>query len=152
MRSPQSALKIAVPLVLALVAVEAVVSVAARWPHQFGGSGRPDRVLSDFLGNGGTALAPPLWLVVLLALAGAGLYTHGVPRLAATWLLVPVAALMTVGVAGELFAAATPDVPRAAQLLGGVVDGLCCLTLLVLSVTSLVGERRSRAAAAPAGQ
>lgn len=150
MRSPQAALRTAVPAVLGLIVVEAVVSIAARWPHQFNGAGRRDQVLADFLGGGGTALAPPLALVVVLAVVGAGLFLRGVPRLVATVLLVPVAAVMTVGVLGELLAAPTPDVPRAVQLLGGVVDGVCCLTLLVLAVTSLARARRAPAAEQPA--
>lgn len=145
MRSPQAALRTAVPAVLALIVVEAVVSIAARWPHQFNGAGRRDEVLADFLGGGGTALAPPLWLVLVLAVVGAGLYLRGVPRVVATVLLVPVVAVLTVGVLGEVLAGPTPDVPRAVQLLGGVVDGLCCLTLLGLAVASLATMRRVRA-------
>jgi hypothetical protein len=145
MRSPQAALRTAVPAVLALIVVEAVVSIAARWPHQFNGAGRRDEVLADFLSGGGTALAPPLWLVLVLAVVGAGLYLRGVPRVVATVLLVPVVAVLTVGVLGEVLAGPTPDVPRAVQLLGGVVDGLCCLTLLGLAVASLATMRRVRA-------
>lgn len=152
MGSSQSALKKFVPVVLALILVEAIISIAARWPHQFNGHGRSDQVLSNFIGSGGTALAPPLWLVVLLALAGAGLYARGVLRTVATVVVALLAVILTVGVLGELFAPATPDVPRAAQLVGGVVDLACCLALLVLAVTALVQSRRSRALAEPAGR
>jgi hypothetical protein len=147
MGSSQSALKKAVPAVLALILLEAIVSIVARWPHQFGGAGRRDEVLSNVLGSGGTALAPPLWLVVLLALTGAGLYARGAVPVVATVVLIPVAVILTVGVAGELLAPASADVPRAVQLIAGVVDGACCLTLLVLAVSSLVATWRSRAVA-----
>jgi hypothetical protein len=70
MRSPESVLKRAVPAVLAIIVVEAVVSIAAGWPHQFAGKGQPDHVLAEFVGSG-TALAPPLVMVVLLALVAA---------------------------------------------------------------------------------
>ena len=52
----------AVRAVLALILVEAVISILARWPHQFGGSGDPHRMLQQFAGSG-TALAPPLFII-----------------------------------------------------------------------------------------
>lgn len=157
MRSAQRSLRIAVPSVLAVIAVEAVVSVAARWPHQFGGPGRPDRVGADFVTSGGTALAPPLLLVVLLAVVALGVQAGSRWRIAATVLLLPVAAVLTVGALGEALAPATPDVPRAAQLAGGAVGAVLSLALLLLAGAALVEAWRGRAAdrslaAAPAGR
>lgn len=149
MRSAQSTLKVLVPAALALIAVEAVVSIAAGWPHRFNGHGRPDQVLADFVGSG-TALSPPLWLVVLLAVCWAGLRARSPWRGIALVLLVPVTALLTMGSIGEAVAPATSDVPRAVQLVGGVVDVLVSLALLLLTVVSLVQARRAGAQAQPA--
>jgi uncharacterized membrane protein len=144
MRSAQRSLRIAVPGVLAMVVVEAVVSIAARWPHQFAGHGRPDQVGADFVAGGGTALAPPLWLVVLLAVVALGVHAGPRRRIAATALLLPVAAVLTVGALGEALATAGPDVPRAAQLAGGVVGVALSLLLLVLACVSLAEAWRRR--------
>jgi hypothetical protein len=145
MRSQRS-LRIAVPSVLAVVVVEAVVSIAARWPHQFGGHGRPDEVGADFVTGGGTALAPPLWLVVLLAVVTLGVQAGPRGRIAATVLLLPAAAVLTVGALGEALAPAGPDVPRAAQLTGGVVGVALSLLLLVLAGAALGEAWRRRGA------
>jgi hypothetical protein len=142
MRSADT-LRLFTPVVLLLVAVEAVVSIAAGWPHQFNGSGDPDRVLAEFPGSG-TALAPPLLVVVVLALVAAGLQRPGTVRTVATVLTLPLAALMAVGSAGEALAPATPDVPRSVQLVGGGLDALLSVALLVLAVLALVEGRRAR--------
>jgi hypothetical protein len=144
MRSAQRSLRIAVPSVLAVIAVEAALSVAARWPHQFGGHGRPDQVAADFVTGGGTALAPPLLLVVLLAVVAVGIQARHRFRVAATVLLLPVAAVLTVGALGEALAPASPDVPRAAQLAGGVVGVALSLLLLVLAGAALTDAWRRR--------
>ncbi len=59
-------------------------------------------------------------------------------------LLVPVAALMTVGAAGEALAAATPDVPRVVQIVGGAVDTILSAAMLITAVIALVGVVQAR--------
>ena len=143
MRSADT-LRLFVPAVLLLIAVEAVVSIAAGWPHQFNGSGDPDRVLAEFPSSG-TALAPPLFVVVVLVLVAAGLQRPGPVRTLATVLTLPLAVLMAVGSAGEALAPATPDVPRSVQLIGGGLDSLLSVALLVQAALALVEGRRARA-------
>jgi hypothetical protein len=142
MRSADT-LRLFVPAVLLLIAVEAVVSIAAGWPHQFNGSGDPHRVLAEFPASG-TALAPPVFVIVVLALVAAGLQRSGAVRTVATALVVPLAVVMAVGSAGEALAPATPDVPRSVQLVGGGLDALLSVVLLVLAVLALVEGRRAR--------
>lgn len=149
MRSPTRALRLAVPAVLAIIVVEAVVSIAAGWPHQFGGHGVPNQTLEEFPANG-TALAPPLFLVLLLVLIAVAVQAKGVWGTVGTALLVPVAAIMVVGAAGELVAAPTPDVPSAVRVFGGVLDTLLSLVLLVLAVSALVERWRQASADGPA--
>lgn len=144
MRSADT-LRLFMPAVLLLIVVEAVVTIAAGWPHQFNGSGDPHRVLAEFPSSG-TALAPPIFVIVLLALVAAGLQRPGTVRTVATVLTLPLAVLMAVGSAGEALAPATPDVPRSVQLVGGGLDALLSVALLVLAVLALVEGRRAPAA------
>lgn len=72
----------------------------------------------DFINNG-TALAPPLVLIMVLALFTLGVHLSGWIQLLSGILLAVLALVMIVGAAGELMAPASPDVPRAVQLTGG---------------------------------
>ncbi len=143
MRSSMRALRIGVPVIVVVIAAEAVLSIVASWPYQFGGHGDPHQVLADFASHG-TALAPPLFLLVPLVIVALGLQLSLGWRVAAAILLVPVAAIMTVGAAGEAFAAATPDVPRAVQIVGGGVDAILSLAMLITAVVALVGVVQAR--------
>ncbi len=143
MRSSMRALRVGVPIVVAVICAEAVLSIVAGWPYQFGGHGDPQRVLNEFASHG-TALAPPLFLFVPLVIVAVGVQLAGVWRVAAAVLLVPVAAVMSIGAAGEAFAAATPDVPRAVQVVGGGFDALMSLALLVVAVVAIVGVIQGR--------
>ncbi|MGH3673853.1 MAG: hypothetical protein ACRDSH_25000, partial [Pseudonocardiaceae bacterium] len=73
MRFAQPALRVAVPVVTGVIIIEAIISIAARWPNQFGGHGHRDRVFAEFAGTNGTALAPPLTLLVILAVIAVAL-------------------------------------------------------------------------------
>jgi ABC-type amino acid transport system permease subunit len=66
-------LPLAAVLALVLNAVAAGVSISRGLPADFGGflNGDPDNVLLDFLTLKGTAIAPPLVLMVVLGLAAA---------------------------------------------------------------------------------
>lgn len=135
MRSAR-ALRVAAPIVLVVVIVEAVVSLAQRWPHRFGGVGNPRHMMGDFV-TAGTALAPPLIAIVLLAVLCVGLQAGPRLRLWSTVLMVPLSVVMVVGALGELLAT-NPPVPAAVRWGAGVVAvGLSAL-LLVLAVVSLV--------------
>lgn len=136
----KSGLRVAALTVLGIIVTEAGISLVARWPHQFAGHGDRSRMLADFVGSG-TALAPPLVLIVVL-----GLIAYGVQRAdrwgtAAAILLIPVSAVMAIGAFGEATAAATPDVPRAAQLAGGGAGVALSLALLILAIASLASVR-----------
>lgn len=111
---------------LGLTAVETVIAVVAKWPAQFGGKGDPSKIASQWVTKG-TALSPPLFLMVAMAIALVLLSVAG--RLAWTrvgaGLAAVVGAIGTVGAAGELFAAHSADVPtgaRDAAILGVVVS------------------------------
>ena len=54
--SAKSGLRVAALTVLGIIVIEAGISLAARWPHQFAGRGDRSRMLADFAGSG-TALA-----------------------------------------------------------------------------------------------
>jgi hypothetical protein len=130
------ALRVAAPIVLVVVIVEAVVSLAERWPHRVGGVGNPRHMMGDFV-TPGTALAPPLSALVLLAVLCVGLQAGPRLRLWSTVLMVPLSVVMVVGALGELLAT-NPPVPAAVRWGAGVVAvGLSAL-LLVLAVVSLV--------------
>ena len=73
-----------------------------------------------------------------------GLQLSRIWRVAAAILLVPVAALMTVGAAGEALAAATPDVPRVVQIVGGAVDTILSAAMLITAVIALIGVVQAR--------
>jgi hypothetical protein len=143
LRSSMRALRIGVPVLVLVIAAEAVLSVVAGWPYQFGGHGNPHQVLADFATHG-TALAPPLFLFVPLVLVALGLQLSRIWRVAAAILLVPVAALMTVGAAGEALAAATPDVPRVVQIVGGAADTILSAAMLITAVIALIGVVQAR--------
>jgi hypothetical protein len=140
------ALCVAAPVVVVLVALGAVVSIVQGWPHQFGGQGDPAHVASEFLSSG-TALAPPLLVLVILALVAACVRRGDRWGTIACWALVPLSALMIVGSLGEALASPTDDVPRAVQVLDGVWG---CVAGVVLAVLAIASLRERRAAPLPA--
>jgi len=141
-----------VPSVVGTILIEVIISVAARWPYQFGGHGNRHHVLSEFVSSGGTALAPPLVLLIVLALIAVAVQRTDRWRTAATVLLIPVAAIMTVGAAGEAAAKSTPDVPRAVLIAGGLFGILLSVSLFGLAVTALTTRRARHRVAVPRGQ
>lgn len=141
-RNSAHLLKIASPVVLGVVALEAVVSIVKRWPHAFGGAGDPDHMVADFASTG-TALAPPLVVIVLLALAVVGLQFPGRWRFWATMLLVLLSVVMTVGALGELLTSPVADIPPAIRWGGGVFGVAMSVLLLALSIGSLAASRRA---------
>ncbi len=131
-------------VVLGVIVLEAVISLVARWPYQFNGPGAPESVWPDFINNG-TALAPPLVLIIVLALLAGGVHLAGWIQLLCSILLVLLAVVLVVGAAGEVVASASPDVPRAAQLIGGGVNVAISATLLVATLGWLVARRQGNA-------
>jgi hypothetical protein len=119
--------------VLAIVLVEALVSILARWPHQFGGQGDPHHMIQDFVSNG-TALAPPLFIVLGLAVVAALAGRGDRWGLGAAALTVVLGLIMIVGSLGEALAATTPDVPRAVQIGGGLIDVTASALLFLLAI------------------
>ena len=133
-------LKLAVTVVLALIIIGAVISIAERWPHQFGGHGDPDHMLTDFIATG-TSLAPPLPILVVLAIVAFTVGRRDRWGLYATVAVLPLAILMIVGSGGEGLAPATTQVPRGVQWLDGVYGVAAGVLLLLLAIASL-RERR----------
>lgn len=136
------ALKVAAPVVLGVIVVEAGVSIVERWPHAFGGAGDPDHIVAEFVSTG-TALAPPLVLIVVLALIAFALQLPGRWRSWASVLMVPLSLVLAVGALGELLAVPVASVPPGVHWVGGVLGVALSLLLFVLSVGSLVDRRRA---------
>jgi hypothetical protein len=106
---------------LLLACVETVVAVIARWPAQFGGAGDPAKITTEWITKG-TALSPPLFLLLAMALTVAlvGFGRRGlVVRLGAV-VAVLTGAFGVVGTLGELLtpAADVPSAVRYASLIG----------------------------------
>ena len=94
-----SRLRVLVLLALAVNAVAAAVSIDRGMPAEWGGvlNGDPDNVLSEWLGWRGTAIAPPLAIMVLLGVFAFASRRRGM----ALWLLMFLAAGGVVGYLGE---------------------------------------------------
>jgi hypothetical protein len=133
----------AVPAVFALTVAAAAVSLVARWPYQFGGHGSRDHMLSDFL-QSGTALAPPLVVLIIFGLSALLVRRRDAWGSAGCALVALLAVLMAAGSLGEAFARATPDVPRAVQVCSGAFGCTAALVLATLAVASLRERRAAR--------
>lgn len=144
MRATPSLL-IAAPVIVGLSAVGSVVSILARWPHQFGGHGNRDHMLSDFL-RSGTALAPPLVVLVLFAIASLLIRRLDLWGTVACVVVLAISVLMIVGSLGEAFAGTTRDVPRVVQVFSGVWGTVAGVLLAVLCIRSIRAGRRDRPA------
>jgi hypothetical protein len=90
-----------------------VISVAARWPAEFGGVGDPDNVLGEFFTRGTLLAAPPPPLIALAV--GVVLALRGGRWLGALGLLtmIVVAALFIIGTLGEPLRPQASDPPIA---------------------------------------
>jgi hypothetical protein len=126
--------------VFLLACIGAAVSILAQWPHQFMGQGNPDRVPEEFLFIG-TLLAPPLPL--LLPFGASAFLVRREDRVGfiATVGMIPMLTVMIVGSLGEVLSAPSQDVPRFAQVAGGLIGATAFFTLLVL-VVRRVGPHR----------
>lgn len=142
----------AAPAVAGLSVIGAVVSIWARWPHQFAGQGDRQRMLEDFVSSG-TALAPPLPFLVLFVVASLVIRRRDRWATGACVVLILMALLMIVASLGEALAPPTPDVPRAVLLFSGVSGALAGGLLVALGVQSLLGgpsrDRDARGEDAP---
>ena len=127
---------IAAPVVVALSCIAALVSIWARWPHQFGGHGDPDHMLADFVSSG-TALAPPLFILVVFAVAALQVRRTDLWGSVACVVIIALSALMIVASLGEAMAGHTPDVPRAVQVISGASGTVAGALLALLSLGSL---------------
>ncbi len=125
-----------------VVLILAVVSLVARWHHQFGGSGWRQQILSDFV-TSGTATSPPLFIMVIFGVIAFAVGRRDRCGTAALVLLLALAVLMAVGSLGVALAAATPDVPRPVQYLSGAFGLLAALVLFVLGAAALWERRPS---------
>ncbi|MGH8961259.1 MAG: hypothetical protein ACRDWT_08635 [Jatrophihabitantaceae bacterium] len=134
---------------VAVIVVELVISLAARWPLGTGRHSDPHRMLGDFVSNG-TALAPPLFIVIVLLVLAVGVQRSDRWGTATTVLLVPLAAVMAVGAAYDAGATANPHVPTAAQLVGGIVGAALSVLLLGLAIAALVTAHSGKPSASQA--
>jgi cellobiose-specific phosphotransferase system component IIC len=126
------------PAVFAVTVAAAAVSVIARWPYQFGGHGSRAHMLSDFL-KSGTALAPPLAILILLGVSAVLVRRRDAWGTVGSAVVAALSVLMVAGSLGEAFAKATPDVAQAVQAFG-------CAAALMLAILAVASIRERRAA------
>lgn len=119
-----------------VVLIGALVAIAAGWPAQFGGGGDPTDVASESLSRG-TALSPPLAPVLLFVVALALAVRAGTLGKIGTVLVMLVSVVFVVGGLGEAFAAPTPDVPKAALVLSGLLAVLFATGVIVAAIQRL---------------
>ena len=120
-----------------------VVSILAGWSAQFGGPGNPNNVAGEFL-NRGTALAPPLFVMVafvVFVVLAPNRRWWGVIGVVGLCLL---AVLTLVGALGEALAPSTPDVPRAVLVASGLLGVVLGPALLLSGVAELIDKVRAR--------
>lgn len=129
------------PLAFAFVCVEAMVSLLARWPYQFTGQGDPDRMAQDFVFFG-TLLAPPLSLLLLFGSATLLIRRRGLVGEIANVAMIALSLAMAVGSLGEALAPSSADVPRAVQLIGGVLGAILFAALAFIASRALSERRR----------
>jgi hypothetical protein len=101
---------------LAVASLETAIAVVERWPAQFGGSSDPAKISTQWMSKG-TALSPPLFLLIAMLVAivlAAAARRVMVARLAAAIGLLT-GLIGVVGSFGELLARATPAVPAGAR-------------------------------------
>ncbi|MEO6827153.1 MAG: hypothetical protein ABI255_07220 [Microbacteriaceae bacterium] len=130
-------------VVLIVIVIEAVLSLIARWPYQFGGPGNPDAVWSDFISHG-TALSPPMFLIVVLAVLTLGVRLRGWVQLISGILLAVLSLAMTIGAAGELLSPTSADVPWVIQFVGSAINAVLAVALLAITAMWLVTRWRAR--------
>ncbi|MDX6609871.1 MAG: hypothetical protein QOF85_1796 [Solirubrobacterales bacterium] len=120
------------PVVFLFVCGEAIVSILARWPHQFTGPGDPDKILSDFL-RYGTLLSPPLPILLMFGVTIVLIGRDRSRGLGAA-ILSAICLVMSAGALGEALAPASPDVPYLLQVSSGILGAAAFAFLLVMSL------------------
>ncbi|MGH2748047.1 MAG: hypothetical protein ACRDKB_09010 [Actinomycetota bacterium] len=113
---------------LAYFIIGAIVSVAARWPAQFGGVGDPDDVAAEFLTRG-TALAAPLGPMIVFALMIFLLTRTGVWEKIGTIGVMLLAILFLIGSLGEAFASGEITTPRSVLIISGIIGTVMSLIM-----------------------
>jgi hypothetical protein len=128
-------------LIFVVWVVCTLVSILAGWPAQFGGPGNPNNVAGEFL-NRGTALAPPLFVMVAFVVFVVLVPNQrwwGVLGVVGLCLL---AVLTVVGSLGEALAPSTPDVPRAVLVASGILGVVLGPLLLFFGIAELRDRAR----------
>lgn len=123
-------------LFLAVMLIGSIVSIAAGWPAQLGGGGDPNDVAGEALTRG-TAFSPPVAPVAVFVVALAVSLRRGVVGVVGTVLLILVSGAFVIGGMGEAFAAPTPDVPRLALVLSGLLAAIFGVAVVVAAVARL---------------
>jgi hypothetical protein len=122
-----------------LLAGSTLVAVLAGWPGQLGGPGDPHAVAAESLSRG-TALSPPLPLIVVFALVSWAGARRGVAGVVGCPGLALLSVVFVVGGLGEAFAPSTTEVPRAVLVTSGSVS----VALAVVVLSAVWGRLRSR--------
>ncbi len=132
---------------LAAVSACTVIGLAERWPAQFGGTGDPSKIATQWMTRG-TALSPPLFMLAAMAAAVVLMLAGGRARARAlgACLAVVVGVASVAGALGEVVAPATPAVPRAVQY-GAVFGAAGSLAVVMTGAVFLRALARARPAA-----
>ncbi len=127
---------------LTLAAIETVVGVTERWPSQFGGTGDPDKIASQWI-TMGTAISPPLFLFIAVILGGVVAFaaTRRSWRVVGGGLITAVGLIGVVSTLGELLVAATPDIPRGVRW-SSLIGTALSLALAAAGVTLVRADDR----------
>ena len=141
--SPQKLVRVLGVLLLAVAAVAAAWSIYYRMPYGLGGRGSPDDVAVDFITKG-TALAPPVITMIVLALTLLAVGRRGVLGTVCEVVVGLLGAVYVVGILGEPsfpagFTAGQVDlVSDAVRVLALIL----AVGLVVATVRALLARRR----------
>ncbi len=122
------------------------VAVHKKLPYGLGGHGRPDNVWGDFVGGGGTALSPPLAIVLLFAILILLATRRRWPGVAGMVGLTLLAILSTATILGEPLArrVLTPAHAAFPETVLVVISLIGAVLMFALGVGNLVGAYRAR--------
>ena len=123
-------------LLLVVMLAGAGVAIAQGWPAQFSGGGNPRDVRNEALTRG-TAMSPPLAPVVVFVLALLAALRRGRTGTVGCAVLVLVSVVFIIGGVGEALAGPTPDVPRPALVVSGLLAAVLGSLVIVAAVARL---------------
>lgn len=124
--------------------IATAVAVRKGLAYGFGGEGNPDDVWGDFLQGGGTALSPPLLIVVVFGVMILLATRTGWPGKVGAIGLTLLAALFLITIIGEPTAreVMTPSTMAFPETLLVAVSLACSVTMLALGIATVMNVRR----------